>query len=125
MPKKPAEVTDTELAILHVLWDHEQCEIREIVEVLYPEHTPARHATIKSLLERLSKKGLVQCDQSRFAHRFSATLSRESYVGQQIKKLADSHFGGAMAPMLLALVDHVKLSRKERQAIRKIIDGIR
>jgi BlaI family penicillinase repressor len=124
MPKRPSEVTDTELAILDVLWERGPCEIRDIVEVLYPEHTPARHATIKSLLERLTEKGFVACDRRRFAHKFSARIGREAYVGQQLQKLADSHFDGSLAPMLLTLIDRVKLSRKEREAIRKMIEGI-
>jgi predicted transcriptional regulator len=122
--KKPADVTETELAILEVIWDRGVCEIREIVEAIYPEHTQARHTTVKSLLERLAEKGYVEADTRRFAHKFSATISREQYVGQQLQKLADSHFEGALAPMLLALVDRVKLSRKQRDAIRKMIEDI-
>ena len=125
MPRNTAEVTETEFAILDVLWRSEGCAIREIVESLYGEHTPARHATVKSLLERLEGKGYVECDKSRFAHRFSAKISREAYVGDQLKQLAESHFGGAMAPMLLTLVDRIGMSRKDREAIRKMIDGIK
>jgi BlaI family transcriptional regulator, penicillinase repressor len=124
MPKRASEVTETELAILDVLWDRAPCEIREIVEAVYREHTPALHATVKSLLERLTEKGLVDCDRSRFAHKFSPLISRETYVGQQLQKLADSHFEGSLAPMLLTLIDRVKLSRRERDAIRKMIEGI-
>lgn len=125
MPRKPAEVTDTELAILDVLWDRGACEIREIVEAVYDQHSAALHATIKSLLERLADKGFVECDRSGFAHKFSAIIDRESYVGQQLQKLADSHFAGSLAPMLLTLIDRVTLSRKERDAIRKIVEDIR
>jgi predicted transcriptional regulator len=124
LAKKPADVTETELAILDVIWDRGTSEIREIVEAIYSEHTQARHMTVKSLLERLADKGYVESDTSRFAHRFSALVSREQYVGQQLQKLADSHFDGSLAPMLLALVGRVKLSRKERDAIRKIIEQI-
>jgi predicted transcriptional regulator len=79
---------------------------------------------VKSLLERLAEKGYVVADASRFAHKFSARVDREQYVGQQLQKLADSHFDGSLAPMLLAMIDRVKLSRKERDAIRKMIEGI-
>lgn len=125
MSKNPAEITDTEMAILNVLWDRGPSPIRDIVELVYGEHTPALHATIKSLLDRLTQKGFVDCDRRRFAHTFSALIDREAYVGQQLQKLADSHFGGSLAPMLLALIDQVKLSRKERNAIRQIVEGIR
>jgi BlaI family transcriptional regulator, penicillinase repressor len=124
MSKPSADVTSTELAILDVLWNRAPCEIRDIVEVLYGEHTPARHATVKSLLERLTEKGYIESDTHRFAHKFSPTVTRESYVGRQLQKLADSHFDGALAPMLLTLLDQVKLNREERQAIRKIVENI-
>lgn len=81
MSKKPADVTETELSILSVLWDRGPCGIRDIVEAVYGEHTPTLHATVKSLLERLGEKGYVACDRSRFAHLFSAKVDRETYVG--------------------------------------------
>ena len=124
MPKSRSDVTDTELAILDVLWTKEGAEIREIVEAVYGEHTQALHATVKSLLIRLMDKQLVDCDRGRFVHRYSAKLDRETFVGSQLQKLADSHFDGSFTPMLLTLIDRVKLSRRERETLRKIIDGI-
>lgn len=124
MSKKSVNVTETELAILEVLWDKGVCEIREIVEAVYPGHTQARHTTVKNLLEKLADKGYVDSDTSRFAHKFFAKVTREDYVGRQLQKLADSHFDGSLAPMLLTLIDRAKLGRKQRDAIRQIIDGI-
>ena len=125
MSRNVAGVTETELAILDVLWTRGQSAVRDIVATLYDRHTPTLHMTVKSLLDRLEAKGYVECDNRGFAHRFSAKISREAYVGQQLKQLADSHFDGAVAPMLLTLVDRINLSRKDREAIRKIIDGIK
>jgi BlaI family transcriptional regulator, penicillinase repressor len=119
-----AEVTETELAILEVLWDRGASAIREIVTVLYDQHTPALHATVKSLLERLEGKGYVECDKRGFAHTFSALVSREAYVGRQLTELANSHYGGELTPMLLTLVERAELSKKDREAIRKIISGM-
>ncbi len=124
MARKPSPVTDTELAILEVLWDQEPCTVRDIVDRIYQNHTPALHATVKSLLERLAAKGYVECDTAGFTHRFTASLSRETYVTRELERLAASHYGGALAPLLLSLVDKAKLSRKDRDAIRKIIENI-
>ena len=124
MSRKPAAVTETELAILEVLWSKPNSTIREIVESLYDQHTPARHATAQSLLDRLSTKGFIDCDSSGFMHRFSARISREDFVDTELERLANSHFGGALTPLLLSLVNKVKLSRKERDTIRKIIESI-
>ena len=123
--KKPADVTETELAILGVLWDRGPSGIRDIVEEVYGEHTPALHATVKSLLDRLAEKGYIDCDRSKFAHLFSAKVDRETYVGEALQRLADSHFEGSLAPMLLTLVERVKLTRRDRETLRNIIDNIR
>jgi predicted transcriptional regulator len=119
-----AEVTETELAILEALWTCGSSAIRDIVLAVYKQHTPSLHATVKSLLERLEGKGYVECNKRGFAHRFSARISRETYVGRQLKQLADSHFSGELAPMLLTLVERSKLNKRDREAIRKIIEGM-
>jgi predicted transcriptional regulator len=67
----------------------------------------------------------VRCDRSGFAHRFAAKVTRQAYVGRQLAQLAENHFQGALAPMLLTLVDRIDLSKKDREAIRKIIEGIK
>jgi len=51
-------------------------------------------------------------------------VARETFVAHQLQLLADSNFGGSLTPLLNTLVDNVKLSRKDREAIRKIIEKI-
>ena len=125
MPRRASEVTETELRILDVLWERGPVIVRDIVEEIYGQHTPSLHATVKSLLDRLLEKQLVTFDDSRHAHTFSASIRREQFVGQQLQKLADSHFDGALAPVLLTLIDRVKMTRKHRDAIVRIVEGIR
>ena len=120
-----ADVTDTELAILDVLWSHGPSEVRTIVESVYNEHSPALHATVKSLLLRLTNKELVECDRGRFAHQYRALVGREEFVGAQLEQLAHSHFSGALGPMLLALAGRVKLSKADRDALERIVSKIK
>ena len=124
MPQRIKTVTDTEFAILNVLWDRGPTTVREIVEAVYGEHTHSLHASVKSLLERLADKKYVVREERGPAHLFSATVDREEFVGQQLQSLADSNFGGSLSPLLLALVDNVKLNRRDRETIRSIIDKI-
>lgn len=116
------EVTETELAILGVLWEQGPVPVRRIVDALYGEYRRSLHASVKSLLDRLMEKGFVEVDASEFAHRFSAKIGRAEFVGRELQKIVNEHFGGSVAPMLHALVDHTKLSKKDRQAIRRIIE---
>lgn len=124
MPREIKAVTETEFTILSVLWDRGPSTVREIVEAVYRKHTHSLHASVKSLLERLSDKGFVVCDRQGGVHQFSASVARETFVAQQLQLLADNNFGGSLAPLLSSLVDRVKLSRKDREAIRKIIEKL-
>ncbi|MBV9122830.1 MAG: BlaI/MecI/CopY family transcriptional regulator, partial [Planctomycetes bacterium] len=57
MARTPRDVTDTELAILEVLWERGQATRRQLMDALYPGGGPAQYATIQKLLERLEGKG--------------------------------------------------------------------
>jgi BlaI family penicillinase repressor len=124
MPHQNKEVTETEFAILNVIWDCGPTTVRGIVEAIYQNHTHSLHASVKSLLERLADKGFIDCRRDGGVHLFTATVNREAFVGQQLQLLADSNFGGSLTPLLNTLVDNVKLSNKDRKAIRKIIEKI-
>ena len=124
MPRSTGAVTDTEFAILQVLWERESATVRQIVEEIYEEHTHSLHASVKSLLERLAEKGYVVCRRQGMAHVFSAVVDREAFVSQQLQVIADTNFGGSLTPLLLTLIDNVKLSSKDREAIRAMIEKI-
>ena len=125
MARPSAIVTEAELSVLNHLWEQGPSVVREIAYALYSENTPAYHATVNSLLDQLEKKGYVDRDRSDFAHSFTAIIERSTLVGSQIQQIADSYFDGALTPMLLPLVDKIKLSKRDRETIRKIIDKAR
>jgi BlaI family transcriptional regulator, penicillinase repressor len=124
MSRPTRDVTETEFAILNVLWDNGPSTVRGIVKAVYGKHTHSLHASVKSLLERLADKGFVACQRRGGAHFFSAMVAREVFVAQQLQLLADSNFGGSLAPLLSTLVDKIKLTSKDREAIRRIIEKI-
>ena len=124
MTRQKPSVTETEFAILNVLWDQGPLPVREIVKAVYQTHTHSLHASVKSLLERLADKGFVACQRQGAAHRFSAQIEREAFVAQQLQLLADTNFGGSLTPLLATLLDRVKLNRKDRDAIHKIIEKL-
>lgn len=126
MAKPNDDLTDAELAVMEVLWDRESgATVRQIVLAVYNRHEHSLHAGVKSFLDRLIEKRFVKADKTEFAHQFYAVRSRQEYVGSQLKRLAESHFGGSLTPMLLSLVEQAKLTRKDRAAIEKLIENIR
>lgn len=119
------EVTEAELSVLEFLWDHpEGAHIRAIVLALYGRHEHSKHGGVKALLDRLLAKGFVRVEKTTLAHQFFATVPRQEFVGRHLKKLADSHFQGSLAPLFLSLLDQAKISDADRKALAKMIEKI-
>jgi BlaI family penicillinase repressor len=122
MARTPHDVTDTELAILHELWDHGGQTIRQLTEALYPGGTTAQYATVQKLLDRLEEKTYVQRDRSGPAHVFTASIGREDLIGRRLQDMAEKLCGGSLTPLLTHLVKANRLSARERQELRDLID---
>jgi BlaI family transcriptional regulator, penicillinase repressor len=121
MEKRPTHVTEAEFAVLGVLWDEGERSAREITERLYPPCTPADIATVQKLVQRLEEKGLVRRDRSQRVHRFSATIPRTQFAGQQLSQLAEKLSGGSLTPLLVHLVENMRLSRRELDELRALL----
>lgn len=122
MAKKQLRVTDYELAVLEVLWDRGSASIREITDKVYERPTTTNYATVQKLLERLEEKSCVSRDRSSFAHVFRAKVDRAELIDEGLENLAEQLCGGSLTPLLVHLVGKKKLSRKERDMLRKLID---
>ena len=123
MAQRTPHVTETELAILDVLWQQGSAVIREIAARLYGEdYSTIQYTTVKSLLERLESKKYVVRDRSGFAHVFAAKVGRDAFIGQQLDAMANRICGGSLAPLLMNLVERLPLTKRERDRLKNLID---
>lgn len=122
MPLTPQDVTETELAILQVLWDRGAATRPQIAAVLYPGGGPSHYATVQKLLERLEAKGYVIRQRDEGVLLFRAVLGRDELLGRRLQELAEKLCGGALTPMLLNLVRSGPLTPAELDELREVID---
>jgi len=115
-------VTDTELAMLDVLWKQGPSTIRQITERLYPQGKFSEYATVQSLLQRLEAKGYVARDRSAFVHVFRAKVQRSSIIGRRLQDVADKLCEGSLTPLLLQLAEKTRLTAQQREVLRKLLD---
>ena len=115
-------LANAELAVMDLLWERDEpLTARQIREALYPDATRAQHGTVQRLLQRLQDKGYIERDKSLSVHFFSATISRQTYAGQQLESLADKLTAGSFAPLITHLVEEKKISQDELSRIRSIL----
>ncbi len=121
--KRPApRVTDAELAVLETLWKDGSLSIRQIADRLYPGGATSEYATVQKLLERLETKGCVARDRRSFAHTFRAQIERADVIDQQLAEVAEKLCEGSLTPLLLHLVEKQKLSREDREMLRRLLE---
>jgi predicted transcriptional regulator len=124
MARTPQDVTDTELALLQILWDSGAATIRQLTDVLYPGGGTAQYATVQKLLERLEAKGCVQRDRTPPAHTFKAIIARADLIDRRLRDMAEKLCGGSLTPLLTHLVRTKGLTSRERQELRDLIDEL-
>ena len=124
MARTPQDVTDTELAVLQVLWDRGPASRRQIADVLYPQGGPAHYTTVQKLLERLEGKGYVASDRGQGVVTFAATIGREELISRRLLDVADKLCGGSLTPLLMNLVRAKPLSNRELQELQAALDEL-
>src|SRR5262245_29303654 len=98
------DVTETELAMLQVLWDRGEATRRQVTDALYPGGGEAHYATVQKLLERLERKGFVRHDRRDNVLVFTAAVGRDELIRRRLQELADKLCNGAVAPLVMNLV---------------------
>ena len=124
MARTPQDVTDAELSVLQVLWDSGPATIRQLTDTLYDDSSAGKYATVQKLLERLEDAGCVTRDRSGAAHTFRAVVGRDDLIGRRLRDVAEKLCGGSLTPLLTHLVRTKRLSARERQELRTLIDQL-
>lgn len=110
-----------ELRVLNHLWEHGDLTARQLTDLMYPDGNHASYTTVKKLLERLEAKGCVNRSAGERAHRFMATIDRESLVANELESVVDRLCDGSIAPLVNALVQRVDLSKEQRAELGQLI----
>ncbi len=111
------DVTDTELAILQVLWERGEATRRQIADTLYPGGSETHYATVQNLLGRLERKGFVRRERGQGALIFAPTVDRDELIRRRLQGVADKLCGGAVAPLVMNLVRSRPLSESDAEQL--------
>ena len=114
-------LSDTEWAVLEVLWGKNCFILGEVVDALKPATGWSRN-TVHTYLTRMEGKHLVAIDRSAEPHRYSAAVSRESCAKKERSTLLNKVYGGAAGDLIAAFLKESRISPQERDRLRKLLD---
>jgi BlaI family transcriptional regulator, penicillinase repressor len=83
-----------------------------------------QETTIKTLLNRLLKKGAIRAIKDGVRYVYRPVLTREQWLSTESKDLLDRLFGGRVAPFVAHFSRHRKMSGKDIDELRRLIDEL-
>jgi predicted transcriptional regulator len=113
--------TDSELAILRVLWDRGPSTVRDVYDALSATQDSG-YTTVLKMLQIMTDKGLVVRDESNRAHIYAARASQQKTQRQLLGDLVDRAFGGSPVKLVMQALSEKKASPEELAAIRSLLD---
>lgn len=124
MPKHvdPA-ISEAESHVMELLWRNAPQGSEELVAALQPG-TGWHENTVRTLLNRLVRKGAVRADREGRRYLYSPVLTRERWQARESRSLLDRVFGGKIAPLLVHFSRNEKLSAKDVAELRKLVDQL-
>ncbi|WP_395791841.1 BlaI/MecI/CopY family transcriptional regulator [Aquimonas sp.] len=115
------QISDAESVVMEVLWAGSPRTAEEVIEVLSStQHW--QEPTIKTLLNRLLKKGAIEADRDGRRYLYTPLLRREDWVRVQSSSLLERLFGGRLAPLVAQFQQDGGLSREDIAALRALLD---
>ena len=115
------DVTETELAMLQVLWGQGEATRRQVADALYPGGGESHYSTVQKLLERLEKKGFVRHDRRDGVLVFQPTVDRDEFISRRLQGLAEQLCGGAAALLVMNLVRSQPMSAAEVEELYALL----
>jgi len=118
----PPNISDSEWAVMEVLWERPSQTASEITRALRPSTNWAEN-TVRTLLTRLVEKGALKTGENASATRtFAPAVKRETSVRAEGESFMQRMFRGAAKPLLIHFAANAKLTPAEVKELKKLLD---
>lgn len=120
MSKKTQELTEAEWAIIQTVWEHEPVPAPTVQELL-EAYRGWSYSTVKTLMDRMVKKGLLTTERIRNLMLYTSAITRKEAQNKEIVKTLKRAFEGAMTPMMQFLLDSDHITHSELDELEAMI----
>lgn len=114
------EITPSEWELMRIVWTKGKIYSRELINLMQAKRSWS-DSTIKTLLRRLVKKGLLATEKEDRRFLYTATISETEAMNGSAEQLFDHLCAMKKGATLLNLVDHVTLTQADIQALQEAL----
>ena len=112
-------LTKVELHLMNILWDKGEATVQQVHDVL-DDPKPA-YTTTLTMMQVLTRKGIVQPQKVGKANVYKPLLSRDEYINSFVKEAKANVFGGSMRNLFSFFVRGEHISKEElREILREM-----
>ena len=121
--KRKVELTEVEWEIMKIIWEKEPCAAGTVQEELGRSRNKA-YSTVKTTMDRMVEKGLLQIEKVRNVQLFKSCISEVEAKRGEFQKMLKRAFDGALTPMMQFLFEHEGISNEEALKLRAIVNKV-
>jgi len=123
MPTQPVPISEAESIVMEVIWEKNPIPTEDVVAAL-EHHGKWQEATVKTLLNRLLKKGALKARKDNRRYLYSPVLTRNQWLAAESHGFLDRLFGGRVAPLVSYFSQQKKLSKKDIEDLKRLIQEL-
>jgi BlaI family penicillinase repressor len=121
--KASVSISEAESVVMEVLWRSSPIATEDVMAALAP-HGKWQESTVKTLINRLLKKGAIGARKDGRRYLYSPVLKREQWLSSESTGLLSRLFGGRVAPLVAHFSQQRKLSKKDIADLKLLIKAL-
>ncbi len=114
-------ISDAESVVMQALWDSGEATAEDLIAAV-AEPNGWAEATVRTLINRLLTKGAISAVREGRRYRYQPLLPRSEWLADESAGVLDRLFGGRVAPLVAHFSEQGRLSRKDVDELRKLIE---
>jgi len=122
MRRKSTTLTELELEIMKVVWDHDTVTVRDVYETLLKRRKVA-YTTVMTMMKILEQKKYLKKNQADRAYVYRPAQPRRQVIGAIVRDFVNRVFNGSAEPLLVHLVEEHDLSKADLAEIARMRKG--
>lgn len=114
-------ISDAESEVMKALWASGEATAEDLIAAVAGPQGWAE-ATVRTLINRLLTKGAIAAEREGRRYRYRPVLTRAQWLDEQSSGVIERLFGGRVAPLVAHFGEQGKLSRRDIEELRKLIE---
>lgn len=115
-------ISEAEWEVMKISWSKTHpCTANEIYAAL-ASRTDWKANTVKTLINRLVKKGALGFKEERRVYRYYPLVGEEECIRAETRSFVKRVFGGAMKPLLVTFLQDETLTQEEISELKRILE---